>query len=91
MQLAAHPQTEAHCRHNMGLYASSVNLSAISGIVLLGGNAESYDMRNPAIKIKINEKGNYHICRLLRIEIDYDTEVVTLQVQLIFEFSDLIY
>ncbi|KAH6677568.1 putative lovastatin nonaketide synthase [Halenospora varia] len=51
----------AHHRRNKGLNATSINLSAVSGIGHLAENAESYDMRNPAMKMQINEKEIHHI------------------------------
>ncbi|EHK97083.1 putative Lovastatin nonaketide synthase [Glarea lozoyensis 74030] len=51
----------AHHRRNKGMNATSIDLSAVTGIGYLAENAENYDQRNPIMKMQINEKEIHHI------------------------------
>jgi hypothetical protein len=51
----------AHHRRNKGMNATSIDLSAVAGIGYLAENAENYDMRNPIMRMQINEEEINHI------------------------------
>ncbi|RDL33235.1 Thiolase-like protein [Venustampulla echinocandica] len=51
----------SHYRQNKGMKATSIDLSAVTGIGYLAENADNYEMRNPMMKMQITEDEIRHI------------------------------